>query len=168
MGNRPLLFIDTPGHARHHFCVWDECTKGWFTGDTFGVSYRDFDTHKGHFIFPTTTPIQFDPEALITSIDRLLEKSPENMYLTHFGRVQNVSELASRMQAAVLHLVEIAEAHVDDKNRTENIEFDMMDWLFAGAIDHGVKLPERQIREILQFDVVLNTRGIEFWLDHRQ
>ena len=167
VGNRPLLFVDTPGHARHHFCIWDERTKGWFTGDTFGVSYRDFDTRNGYFIFPTTTPIQFDPPALITSIDRMMEKSPASMYLTHFGRVQNVSELASRMKAAVRHLVEIAEAHIDDNNRTESIENAMMDWLYTGARDHGVTLPEKQVREILQFDVVLNTRGIEFWLDHR-
>ena len=21
---RPLLFLDTPGHARHHYCIFDE------------------------------------------------------------------------------------------------------------------------------------------------
>ncbi len=96
-----------------------------------------------------------------------MEKSPENMYLTHFGRVRDVSEAASRMKAGVRHFVEIAEAHVDDKNRTESIETTMMDWLLAGVCDHGVTLPEQQVREILQVDVVLNTQGIEFWLDHR-
>ena len=40
LGNRPLLVRDTPGHARHHFCVWDEPSRGWFSGDTFGVAYR--------------------------------------------------------------------------------------------------------------------------------
>ena len=40
---RELRFIDTPGHARHHFCIWDKSTKSMFTGDTFGVSYRDLD-----------------------------------------------------------------------------------------------------------------------------
>ena len=167
VGNRSLLFIDTPGHARHHFCIWDERTKGWFTGDTFGVSYRDFDTQNGHFIFPTTTPIQFDPAALIRSIDRMLEKSPQNMYLTHFGRVRNVAEMASRMKAGVRQLVEIAEAHVDDNNRTKSIQTAIMDWLYTAARDHGVTLPEMQVREILQIDVFLNTQGIEFWLDHR-
>ena len=167
VGDRSLLFIDTPGHARHHFCIWDERTKGWFTGDTFGVSYRDFDTPNGHFIFPTTTPIQFDPAALIMSIDRMLEKSPQNMYLTHFGRVRNVAEMASRMKAGVRQLVEIAEAHVADNNRTKSIQTAIMDWLYTGVRDHGVTLPEMQVREILQVDVFLNTQGIEFWLDHR-
>jgi hypothetical protein len=31
-----------------------------------------------------------------------------------------------------------------------------------------VALPEQQIREIVQSDVVLNTQGIEFWLDRRE
>ncbi len=167
VGRRPLLFMDSPGHARHHFCVWDEQTSGWFTGDTFGLSYRDLDSPNGAFIFPTTTPTQFDPEALIASIDRMMEKSPENMYLTHFGRVGDVAEMASRMKAGVRRFVEIAEMYADDKNRTESIKTAMMDWLLAGAFDHGVTLAEQQVREIFQFDVVLNTQGIESWLDHR-
>lgn len=168
VGRRPLSFMDSPGHARHHYCVWDEQTNGWFTGDTFGLSYRELDTANGAFIFPTTTPTQFDPEALIASIDRMLEKSPENMYLTHFGRVRDVSEVAARMKAGVRHFMEIAEAHVDDENRTGNIEVAMMDWLLESTCEHGVTLSEQQVREIVQNDVVLNTQGIEFWLDHRK
>ena len=101
IGARTLRFMDTPGHARHHFCVWDETSRGWFSGDTFGISYRELDTQAGPFIFPTTTPIQFDPPALISSIDRMMEKSPCNMYLTHFGRVQEAERLAEDMRRAV-------------------------------------------------------------------
>jgi glyoxylase-like metal-dependent hydrolase (beta-lactamase superfamily II) len=168
VGRRPLSFMDSPGHARHHFCVWDEQTRGWFTGDTFGLSYRELDTANGAFIFPTTTPTQFDPEALIESIDRMMEKSPENMYLTHFGRVQNVLQMVSRLKDAINHLVIIAETHANDENRTPLIEAHMMDWLLSSAREHGVTLPEQQIREIVQNDVVLNTQGIGFWLDRRK
>jgi len=168
VGGRPLSFMDSPGHARHHFCVWDEQTRGWFTGDTFGLSYREFDTASGAFIFPTTTPTQFDPEALIASIDRMMEKSPENMYLTHFGRVQDVSQMVSRLEAAIDLFVNIAETHANDENRTKAIEAGMMEWLLDSIREHGVALPEQQIREIVQSDVVLNTQGIEFWLDRRE
>ncbi len=168
VGSRPLSFMDSPGHARHHFCVWDEQTRGWFTGDTFGLSYRDLDTPNGAFIFPTTTPTQFDPEALIASIDRMMDKSPENMYLTHFGRVQDVSQMVSRLKAAISQFVNIAETHAHDENRTGLIEDGMMNWLLDSAREHGVTLPEQQLREIVQNDVVLNTQGIEFWLDHRE
>ena len=168
VGRRPLSFMDSPGHARHHFCVWDEQSSGWFTGDTFGLSYRELDTANGAFIFPTTTPTQFDPEALIASIDRMMEKSPENMYLTHFGRVQDVVQMVSRLKAAISHFVSIAETHVNDENRTGLIEADMMDWLLRGTREHGVTLSEKQVREIVQSDVVLNTQGIEFWLDQKE
>ena len=166
VGERPLLFIDSPGHARHHFCIWDETTRGWFTGDTFGISYRDLDSENGHFIFPTTTPIQFDPPGLIASIDRMMEKLPRNMYLTHFGRVQDVDRLAVKMKAGVERFVHFAQAYGTVGNRTECIETAMMEWLLDGVREHGVTLPEDELRGILQGDVTLNTQGIEFWLDH--
>ena len=167
IGGRPLHFIDTPGHARHHFCVWDEQTQGWFTGDTFGLSYRDLDSANGHFIFPTTTPIQFDPPALIASIERLMERSPRNMYLTHFGRVQDVARLAVKMKADVGRFVQLADSYANSTNRTESIESAMREWLLESIHDHGVTLPEDQVRQVIEGDVVLNTQGIEFWLDHR-
>ncbi|MEJ2114726.1 MAG: MBL fold metallo-hydrolase, partial [Gammaproteobacteria bacterium] len=36
LNGRTLKFIDTPGHARHHFCVYDKSSSSFFTGDTFG------------------------------------------------------------------------------------------------------------------------------------
>ena len=70
LGSRALRLIDTPGHARHHHCIWDEASRGWFTGDTFGISYREFDSADGAWIFPSTTPVQFEPEALRSSVQR--------------------------------------------------------------------------------------------------
>ena len=32
LGGRILKFIDTPGHARHHLCIWDEQSRGIFSG----------------------------------------------------------------------------------------------------------------------------------------
>jgi hypothetical protein len=69
LAGRELLCIDTPGHARHHICIWDARSRAFFTGDTFGLSYREFDTDQGAFILPTSTPVQFEPEAL-PRIDR--------------------------------------------------------------------------------------------------
>ena len=168
VGGRPLSFIDTPGHARHHFCIWDEETRGWFTGDTFGLSYRELDTARGSFIFTTTTPIQFDPPALHASIDRMMEKSPQNMYLTHFGRVQGIETLAIRMKAGIDRFVAIAETYADAEDRTRCIEDAMTEWLVEGVRNHGVELPEDQLMRVLEGDVLLNTQGIEFWLDHRK
>ena len=168
VGGRQLSFMDAPGHARHHFTVWDEATRGWFTGDTFGLSYRELDTVNGAFIFPTTTPIQFDPEALLASIDRMMEKKPACMYLTHFGRVLEIERLAGDMRSSVQEYVELGERYLASENRTQSIEEAMMDRLFERARAHGVTLGEDELRETFAGDVILNTQGIEFWLDHRR
>jgi glyoxylase-like metal-dependent hydrolase (beta-lactamase superfamily II) len=167
LGNRQLRFIDTPGHARHHFCVYDSLTNGWFTGDTFGLSYREFDTQNGAFLFPTTTPIQFDPEALKQSVRNLIANNPDCMYLTHYGRVKDVQRLARQMIEGVDTLVAIAEQYKDDQLRTQKIETAMQTWLMEGLRQHGVELAEDECLKLLWSDVKLNTQGIEFWLDHR-
>lgn len=166
VGGRTLHFMDAPGHARHHFTVWDEESCGWFTGDTFGLSYRNLDTENGEFIFPTTTPVQFDPPALLASIDRMMKKDPSNMYLTHFGRVRDVRRLALDMRAGVHEFVSLAERFVTAKNRTQSIEEAMMDGLCERARAHGVSVDEDELRETFAGDVILNTQGIEFWLEH--
>ena len=84
---RELRFIDTPGHARHHFCIWDKATKSMFTGDTFGISYRDLDCKGIVYILQSTSPVQFDPESLIESINRIMEFKPERVCLTHFSAI---------------------------------------------------------------------------------
>ena len=166
VGKRLLSFIDTPGHARHHFCIWDEQTRGWFTGDTFGISYRELDTENGPFVFPTSTPIQFDPPALIASIKRMMEKQPESMYLTHFGRVQDLQRLADEMISSVEQFVIFAEQFDGDENRQQVIRSAMMEWLMERARQHGVTYSDDKLREVFANDVILNTQGIEFWLDH--
>jgi len=166
IGKRQLSFIDTPGHARHHFCVWDEQTDGWFTGDTFGISYRELDTANGPFIFPTSTPIQFDPPALVSSVRRMMEKKPANMYLTHFGRVRDVERLSEELIQGVEYFAALGERFDGGRNRQEEIEEAMMEWLMERARGHGVACSDDTLREIFMGDVVLNTQGIEFWLDH--
>ncbi len=168
LGERELLFADTPGHARHHFCIWDQQTGGWFSGDTFGLSYRELDTDRGPFIFPTTTPIQFDPDALKASIKRLLEMNPRCMYLTHYGRVADVSRLAEQLRDGVEVLVRIAERYRDSEQRSRNISRGIAQWLVKSTRQHGVTLKEDALHHVLQADIELNTQGLEVWLDRRQ
>ncbi|MCP4044440.1 MAG: MBL fold metallo-hydrolase, partial [Gammaproteobacteria bacterium] len=167
LGNRQLRFMDTPGHARHHFCVHDDLTNGWFTGDTFGLSYREFDTQKGAFLVPTTTPIQFDPVALKESVKKLVAVGPDCMYLTHYGRVDDVQRLAKSMIEGVDKMVGFAEQYKDDDLRRQKIETDMSAWLMDGLREHGVELSDDRCLELLHSDIRLNTAGIEYWLDHR-
>ena len=38
LAGRELLFLDAPGHARHHVVIRDSRTGHFFAGDTFGLS----------------------------------------------------------------------------------------------------------------------------------
>ena len=94
VGSREFELIHTPGHALHHYCMVDQTARLVFTGDTFGVSYRETDTGNGAFIIPTTTPVHFDPDAAHASIDRIMGYAPESAYLTHYSRVTDLPRLA--------------------------------------------------------------------------
>ena len=79
-GARTLEFLHTPGHALHHVCILERDSHELFTGDTFGISYRDFDTAAGPFIFTAATPSQFDPGQLRASVARLAALAPRCAY----------------------------------------------------------------------------------------
>lgn len=164
---RKLVFVDTPGHARHHFCVWDEASRGFFSGDTFGLSYREFDTDNGPFVFPTTTPVQFDPSALHDSIDRLLSFRPERMFLTHFGMLEDVARLAGHLHRRLDDFVAIGQANAEREDRHERISTQLMSYLLEDARAHGCTLDDATMTELFALDVGLNTQGVEVWLDRR-
>jgi len=164
-GCRRLHLIDTPGHARHHHCVWDEVTRGWFTGDTFGLSYREFDTPEhGAWILPTSTPVQFEPEVLRTSIERLLSFRPECMYLTHVGRVTDVARLGAQCLRMLDAMVAIGRAQRAGPQRHEAIKRDLAVLYRAELTAHAVE-PTPAALELLALDIELNAQGMGIWLD---
>lgn len=165
LAGRDLLCIDTPGHARHHICIFDARSRAFFSGDTFGLSYREFDTGRGAFILPTSTPVQFEPEALHASIDRMLGYKPEQMFLTHYSRVTDVSRLARDLHEQIDAMVAIARRHVGDADRHSRITADLADLYISRARAHGCTFDDARIRDLLVMDIELNAQGLEVWLD---
>jgi len=164
LAGRPLLFIDTPGHARHHHCIWDEASRGWFTGDTFGISYPEFATPRARFVLPTTTPVQFEPVALKASVQRLLAKNPQCMYLTHYGRIDDVAGFGAQLLEQIDAMVALArEAHGADRHAQMKRGLGA---LYRSRLrDCGSPLDDAQMDELLSFDVELNAQGLGVWLD---
>ena len=165
LAGRPLLCIDTPGHARHHLCAWDARSRSFFCGDTFGISYREFDTHNGAFILPTTTPSQFDPQELRASIARLLAFEPEAMFVTHFGRVTDVERLAADLLLQIDAMVAIVRRHAGAPDRHERVMADLAELYLSRAEAHGVALSRARMHELLAMDIVLNAQGLQVWAD---
>ena len=156
LGTRTLEFIHTPGHALHHYCVIDRAHALIFSGDTFGISYREFDTSKGAFIFPATTPTQFDPAQAHASIDRLVAVRPEAIYLTHNSRVTEIERLAADLHAELDAFVAIAHAH----DGVDAIRDALGAHLRTRLAEHGCSLATDAL---LELDVRLNAQGLVAW-----
>ena len=165
LAGRPLRFADTPGHARHHHCIWDEATRGWFCGDTFGLSYREFDTEAGPWILPTSTPSQFDPEALKASVERLLKQQPACMYLTHFGKVGDVPRLGRDLLRLVDGIVEVAQSSRQASDRHQALRQGLFALFDSDLRGHGCRLPQDEVARLLELDVELDAQGLAVWLD---
>ena len=167
LGRRHLELIDTPGHALHHHCIWDPISRGWFTGDTFGLSYREFDVADRPWILPTSTPVQFQPEALKASITRLLARKPDSVYLTHFGRLGDVATLGSQLLGLLDETVALGRAHAQRPDRHRALCGALLALYRARVRQHGCTLPDSTVDEILALDVELNAQGMAIWLERQ-
>jgi len=159
---RELKFIDTPGHAKHHFCIWDKQTESMFTGDTFGVSYRDLDHNDEVYIFPSTSPVQFDPEELIKSIHKIMEYKPQRVCLTHFAAITPTQKVVEQLIDGINFVSNLAKKYATKDDATLVIHNEMMDYFLKGIEKSGFKDLDF-CRERLELDVKINTQGLIYW-----
>ena len=166
LNGRTLLFLDTPGHARHHFSIFDEKSRSFFTGDTFGLSYREFDVDGREFILPATTPVQFEPEAAHASIDLIMSYQPRAAYLTHYGRVTRLQRLADDLHRLLDDFVSLAEEVRDaGADRHGRLVDALGICLLQRLAAHGCGLPREESLALLAGDIELSAQGLEVWLD---
>ncbi|MBU0600965.1 MAG: MBL fold metallo-hydrolase [Gammaproteobacteria bacterium] len=164
---RTLAFIDTPGHAKHHHCIWDALSQSWFTGDTFGLAYPECTVDGRAFVFPTTSPVQFDPDALRASVGRLLARKPRAMYLTHYGRVTDVPALGRALLERIDAHVAIARAAAGTGGARKQVLVDALSAFLLDELDaHGCTLTREEALAVWGLDIELNAQGLAFWLDH--
>lgn len=164
---RTLLFIDTPGHARHHFCVIDRERRAIFAGDMLGLSYRVFDSDRGPFVFPSTTPVQFEPRPFHESLERIQAFDLNYAYLAHFGRIELTPAIFEALHERVDRFVDIA-LQVEDEPDRESVLIDRLaKYLFNEVRAHGSHIADDKIRMNLAMDVKLNAQGLDVWLNRR-
>lgn len=94
VGKTKLKAIHTPGHAVHHIS-W-ELKDILFAGDVAGVKIGE------GAVVPPCPPPDINIEAWEKSIRKILNKRYQEVYLTHFGKVENVKphliELRGRLR----------------------------------------------------------------------
>lgn len=164
LNGRAMQTLYTEGHALHHYCLNDPGSEGVFTGDSFGVSYRELDTAAGAMIFPTSTPTHFDPDAAHISVDRIMGCNPRQLYLTHYSRVRDLGRLAADMHAGIDTYASMALQHKDADDPQEAILPMMSEYLTTRAREHGFKGDDATLQSILEIDILLNAKGLLSWL----
>lgn len=166
LAGRALLCIDTPGHARHHQCILDAQSRCWFTGDAFGTSYRELDNSAGQaLVIPSSSPVQFDPDAMHDSIARMMAYRPEAMYLTHYGRVEEVERLARSLHEQIDATVALARGYSGTVDRHRYLLDGLRELYLAHARRHGSLLDDVGVERVLGIDIELNAQGLGCWLD---
>ncbi|MBF0137487.1 MAG: MBL fold metallo-hydrolase [Magnetococcus sp. DMHC-1] len=166
LGKRNLTILDTPGHARHHICVWDESSRGLFTGDAFGIGYREFDNAGQTLLFPATTPTQFDPEMTRRTIDRLAALQPQTLFLTHYGPLPFSPNLTQTLHQLLDGFVTTAKNHAAPGPARHGLLVAGIEKILLNFLNRcNCTLPLNTRREFLAMDIEINAQGLANWLD---
>ena len=167
LGRRELAFYDSPGHAKHHVFIHDRATNGIFTGDTFGIAYREMAAPDGRpFVFPCPTPSQFDPVDWRDSVERMIALQPEAVYLTHFSRIAPPRPLAADLLRRIDDCVRLTKEAVREAAGGDALPLlkqKLGDYLVSEAQAHGTPLARAEILKLWEMDIDLDAQGLLIW-----
>ncbi len=169
--NRPLTFLDTPGHASHHHCIVDTQTNAVFTGDTLGIAYRALRSDRHAFVMPTTTPVQFKPEALHQSIDKVAALSPQTLYLTHYSALTPTPQIIAGLHEQIDDFVMLTEQAADTGEPEAfetKLSSSIKDYLVRRCQNELPDLAAETVEKWVGLDADLNAQGLAFWWQHRR
>lgn len=163
LGGRTLQFVHARGHANHHFCILDQSTGDIFTGDAFGQAYPDIQGN-GLFIFPSSSPTEFNGNLAIEAIDKMMALKPKRACLTHFGAIDNLAAAAEIMKSDLRDYENIlAQARLlrDEQKIGEFCKTEIREHFARKLKQHSLSWT-KEIEDLLAIDIQLNADGIAY------
>jgi len=162
-GERTLKFIYTRGHANHHFVIHDSKTNGIFTGDSFGIGYLDIQKGNKPFLFPSTTPTDFDAEEAKLSVKKIIETGADKAFLTHFGKWNNMKEGAEQLLSSIDIMESIRlnaiKSELNDEELQKYCEDKVKEFIKQEVEKRNLPV---SINEFLKFDCDINAMGLAY------
>ncbi|QED47064.1 MBL fold metallo-hydrolase [Cytobacillus dafuensis] len=163
--NRILTFIDTPGHAKHHFSIYDSFSKGVFTGDTIGVLYPQLFEKGVELILPSTSPNQFDPDAMLESMEKIASFDIERIYFGHYGMTSNPQHVYEQLKFWLPKFMAAGEkvwcenpnASFEEKN--DSLFNLLFEEIMSYLTEKNISL-DGDISDIIQLDLTVGSMGI--------
>jgi glyoxylase-like metal-dependent hydrolase (beta-lactamase superfamily II) len=164
LGQQTLQFIHTRGHANHHICIKNNSSGEVFTGDAFGLCYPTIQ-NGGLFIFPSTSPTDFDGEAALLTVDQILALQPSVVYPTHFGALSEVPKAGQQLRGHLVFSKKLCEeARLRLRSGVEAIGVGA--WIFSEIERYYATFLSSQGRDglrdcqIIDNDLKLNAQGL--------
>jgi len=115
LGGIKLEVILTPGHASHHVSFIDHQNSRLFVGEAGGVYFPKYGGGR------PATPIPFDLQQALNSLDKLIAVEPSRIFYAHLGAVSNGTELLKQYKNQLLLWAEIISNHVNDQVEWQEI-----------------------------------------------
>ena len=132
-----------------------------FTGDTFGVAYPELTVDGQPFIFPPSSPVDFNPTDWLISIDKLMTTQCERAYLTHFCMVENLKPLAT----ALRHRINVFAKLATESPTSDALSNQIERYFIEEVLATGCSLEAEKILEILTLDMLLIVQGLRVWVE---
>ncbi|WP_019122346.1 MBL fold metallo-hydrolase [Brevibacillus massiliensis] len=161
--NRTLEFFDTPGHANHHFSIYDPKSSGMFTGDTFGIRYHQVEDAGVTFYLPSTSPNQFIPEAMERSIELIKGLQVGRIYFGHYGMTTDVDDAYRQIKHWLPVFVETAKQLAAQGKGEDEIASVLLSRVRDHLTSRNVP-QDHQVYQVLQIDLEVCAMGLVDYL----
>lgn len=158
-----LEFWDTPGHAKHHFGIYDPVSNGMFGGDTVGIRYQQLIPDGVHLYLPSTSPNQFDSAAMQLAIDRFQAANFDAIFYGHFGMTTEPKEALRQASEWLVEFVEEAEAAFAQHKSPRELAVRLQELVREHLRSLGVP-DDHDVYKIIQVDMEVSAMGLMGYL----
>lgn len=162
-----LTFYDTPGHAKHHFSIYDPVSDGLFTGDTVAVRYHQTEDQGLTFYLPTTSPNQFDPDEMVKQIRRFRDMNVDRIYFGHFGMSTHPEAAYQQSEEWIPRFVEAGEQALENDEGIGGIQNRLHALVKAYLREKNIP-DDHPVYKLLQLDFSVCAMGIADYLQKRE
>lgn len=140
-GDRTFQIFDTPGHAKHHYSLFEPASGVLFPGDTLGLAY------DGQSVFPSSSPVQFDPDALKESVRLFANLGACCAAIAHFGILTDVEGACDQMLTRIDGFVDACQNSDSENELREKL----------------LQLLPSSVRSMYELDAQINAQGLMHW-----
>lgn len=154
-----LEFWDTPGHAKHHFGIYDPVSNGMFAGDTVGIRYQQLIPDNINLYLPSTSPNQFEPAAMQLAIDRFQASNFDAIFYGHFGMTTEPKEALRQASEWLVEFVEEAEAAVKQQKGPQELANRLQELVREHLRSVGVP-DDHEVYKIIKVDMEVSAMGL--------